>query len=153
MRVDRERGVEIPDAGGSPAERELDHPEVVAEERAPRSEGQGPALVPDRIGVVAGGMERPRERVGDVDAVPSPPLHARCPEGRAGASVIRVEQGELQVHVHAVRAEQGSFGAGEPVLLARRRSITGRPEQIAQRDHVLGQRVEEIGRASCRERV
>ena len=125
MRVDREGGAEIPDAGGSPAERELDHAEVIAEERVPRSEGQGPALEPDRIGVVTRGVERPRERVGDVDAVPPPPLDPRCPEGRAGASVIRVEQGELQVHVHAVRAEQGSFGACEPVLLARRGSIAG----------------------------
>jgi len=76
-------------------------------------------------------VQRPRVGVGDEDAVTTAPLDPRRPERRTRVSVIRVEQGELQVDVNAVRAEQGGFRVREAVLLARGRSITRRPEEAA----------------------
>ena len=50
----------------------------------------------------------------------------------------RVEEGKLEVDVHAVRPEELFFDVDERVLLRGLIGLTGQRVQVAERDHVLG---------------
>ena len=110
------------------------------EQGVPRAESEGLLGCGGRLTVAAVRIERPGEGVGDVDARALLPLGTggAAPPAPSRTGVIRFEERDLEVGVHAVRAEETRLRTDEVELSGGGVAITGLRVEISESGHVLG---------------
>ena len=138
MRVDRQRLLEVGSCGIGASEQPFDHRPVEVEQRAARAQPERLVGVADRLGVAAVDVELPRQRVGDEHALAPRVLGARSAQAcRQVHTVVGAVEGDLQVDVDAIGAEQAFFGVEERGLLDGQVAVARQLVEVAQLGHVL----------------
>ena len=120
----------------------LDHAPMEEEQRVLRPQVQGLVRVPQGLLRSSIREQLPRQRVGNVHALPPCPFGLRG--GQAGGQIdamVRVEQRDLEVHVDPIGLEQPLLHVDQRVLLGGVGGAAGLGVQVSQRDDVLGKRI------------
>src|SRR5436309_11726730 len=135
------------------AKTSLDHAAVEELERVLGTETQRVLRVRKRLGAPPVPYQRPREHVVAVDRGPVAPADPGKRERMAKADpVVGVEEGDLQVGLDAVGAEQPLDRADQGVLTPREQRVTRDAVEIPERTDVLRQRDQVDGLALERDR-
>ena len=117
-----------------------DHPAAVVDGRIAPAQCAGPLDQGERLGVAAGRVQRPGQRLRGEDALPAAPLGLGQPDRLGRVPVVGGQQRGGHVVGRALRGVEPPLLAEKPVLGPGLGQPAGRLQQLAVLEQVLGQR-------------